>query len=66
MMNLSFSLMMITFLLSIIHFLYGYFEAIRISNEEELVNGWSMIFSFPLGFVFAYFASVFHQQVLPH
>ncbi|MDR0140125.1 hypothetical protein RFW18_20390 [Metabacillus idriensis] len=65
-MNLSYSFMLMTFLLSIIHFLYGYFEAIRISNEEDLVSGWSVIFSFPLAFVFAYFAAVFHQQILPH
>ncbi|PLR65967.1 MULTISPECIES: hypothetical protein [Bacillaceae] len=65
-MNLSYLLMLVTLLLSLIHFIYGYIEAIRISNEDGPVNGWSVIFSFPLGFVFAYFATMFHQQILPH
>ncbi|MGD6796611.1 hypothetical protein [Metabacillus indicus] len=62
-MNLTYSLMLITFSLSICHFLYGYFEALRISGEDGPVRGWSVIFSFPLGFVFAYFAAVFNQQI---
>lgn len=65
-MNLSYFLMLVTFFLSLIHFMYGYFEAIRICNEDGPVSGWSVIFSFPLGFVFAYFATMFHQQILPH
>jgi hypothetical protein len=55
--------MLFAFFLSIFHFLYGYFEALRISGEDGPVRGWSVVFSFPLGFVFAYFAAVFNQQI---
>ncbi|KEZ48253.1 hypothetical protein [Metabacillus indicus] len=62
-MNLTYSLMLFAFFLSIFHFLYGYFEALRISGEDGPVRGWSVVFSFPLAFVFAYFATVFNQQI---
>jgi hypothetical protein len=62
-MNVSYVIMLLTLFLSLFHFSYGYKEAVRISNEEGLVQGFSVIFSIPLGFIFAYLASIFYQQV---
>jgi hypothetical protein len=60
----SFSLMVTSYLLALANFLYGYREAIKISNEEGLVNGWGLIFSLPLGFYFSYLATFFHEITL--
>lgn len=62
-MNISYSLMLLTFFLSLFHFLYGYKEALRISNEKGKVQGWPVIISIPLGFTFAYFANIFYVQI---
>ncbi|WP_243290508.1 hypothetical protein [Bacillus sp. FJAT-47783] len=55
------SLLILTYILSILHFAYGYREALRISEEDEKVNGWPLIFSVPLGFVFAFFSDYFYR-----
>ncbi|MBD1381581.1 hypothetical protein [Metabacillus arenae] len=65
MMNETGLLMGLCYVLSLVHFLYGYKEAIRITNEEGLVSGWSMVFSFPLAIIFAYFANYFHLSMQP-
>ncbi|MDQ0232107.1 hypothetical protein [Metabacillus malikii] len=62
-MNMTFALMLLTLFLSIFHFLYGYKEALRISNEDGRVNGVSVIFSIPLGFVFAILCTALYQQI---
>lgn len=62
-MSLAYAIMLLTFFLALFHFLYGYKEAIRISNEDGLVNGWSIIVCLPLGFVFSHLASIFYQQI---
>lgn len=63
MMNITFILMLLTLFLSLVHFSYGYKEAIRISNEEGPVHGLSLILSVPLGFAFAILSSTFSQQL---
>jgi hypothetical protein len=60
-MDLAF--LIIAYFLSIFHFAYGYKEAIRISEENGKVNGWSVIFSFPLGFIFAFFTNFFYHKI---
>jgi len=55
--------MILTYILSIIHFAYAYKEALRISDETGRVNGWSLIFSLPLGFIFAFFSDYFYHQL---
>ncbi|MGG3891779.1 hypothetical protein [Metabacillus fastidiosus] len=62
-MILSTLLMLLTLSLSLFHFLYGYKEALRISEEKGLIKGWSVIISFPLAFIFAHFANLFHSQL---
>lgn len=56
-------LMLISYFLTLFHFAYGYKEALRISGETAKVNGWTVIFSFPLGFIFAFFTNYFYQQL---
>lgn len=63
MMTVTFAVMLLTLFLSLFHFSYGYKEAIRISNEEGPVQGLTVIYCFPLGFIFAYLSSIFYQQV---
>ncbi|WP_243387640.1 hypothetical protein [Bacillus kexueae] len=53
-------LTILTYALSVVHFAYGYKEALRISDEVGRVNGWSFIFSVPLGFIFAFFSDYFY------
>lgn len=55
--------MVSTYFLSLANFLYGYKEAIRISNEHEHVNGWGLILSLPFALTFAYFANFFYHQL---
>ncbi|WP_226671509.1 hypothetical protein [Metabacillus litoralis] len=62
-MNISYAIMLLTLILSIFHFSYGYKEAIRISNEEGPVHGMSLILSIPLGFTFAHLSTIFYQQI---
>ncbi|WP_338777925.1 hypothetical protein [Metabacillus sp. FJAT-52054] len=62
-MNPTFSFMLGCMLLSIIHFLISYREAIRVSNEEGLVFGWGLVFNVPLAFMFAILANLFYQQL---
>lgn len=56
-------LTIVTYVLSIAHFAYAYFEALRISEETGKVNGWPLIFSVPLGFVFAFFSDYFYTHL---
>ncbi|WP_273122856.1 hypothetical protein ACNRWW_16750 [Metabacillus sp. HB246100] len=62
-MNLIYSIMLLTLFLSIINFLYGYKEALRVSNAEGPVQGIPLIISLPLGFIFAYLSTVFYQLI---
>jgi ABC-type spermidine/putrescine transport system permease subunit I len=58
-----FATMIFSFIMSVFLFLIGYWEAIKISNEEGLVRGGTMIFCLIMGFVFAVFASTFSTSI---
>ncbi|ANB58225.1 putative membrane protein [Anoxybacillus sp. B7M1] len=60
---MDFAFFIITYVLSVFHFAYGYKEAIKISAETGKVNGWSVIFSFPLGLIFAFFTNFFYHKI---
>ncbi|MBS2970200.1 hypothetical protein J9317_15745 [Metabacillus sp. KIGAM252] len=62
-MSPTFFFMLGSMLLSIIHFLISYREAIRVSNEEGPVFGWGLVFNVPLAFLFAILANLFHHQL---
>lgn len=49
--------MLLSFVMSVFLFLRGYFEAIKISDEQGQVSGGTMIFCFIMGLIFAMFAN---------
>ncbi|WP_096156852.1 MULTISPECIES: hypothetical protein [Bacillus] len=51
--------MIVALLSSILLFLYGYFEGIKMFNKKGKVRGEGIIFSFSLAMVFALFANKF-------
>ncbi|KAA0837396.1 MULTISPECIES: hypothetical protein [Bacillus] len=57
-------MMFLCYVLSIIHFLIGYREALKISGADGLVNGTAMISCIPLGAVFAFFAHFFWKMTI--
>ncbi|WP_456277877.1 hypothetical protein [Bacillus sp. AK128] len=58
-----FATMILSFIMSVFLFLIGYWEAIKISNEEGNVRGETVIFCLVMGFVFAIFASTFSTTI---
>ncbi|WP_246946144.1 hypothetical protein [Bacillus pinisoli] len=60
---LFFATMVFCFIMSVFLFLIGYWEAIKISNEEGNVRAGTMIFCLVMGFVFAIFASDFSTTI---
>ncbi|MCD7035861.1 hypothetical protein LRR81_16580 [Metabacillus sp. GX 13764] len=61
-MNMDAVLMMISYVLSLFHFLYSYKEILRISGEAGKVNGWPLIFSAPSAILFACSACYFYER----
>ena len=57
-------LMLVCYVLSIIHFLIGYREALKISEADGLVNGTVMISCIPLAVVFAFFSHFFWEMTV--
>lgn len=50
--------MVLSIIVSVLLFFYGYLEAIRIANSEEgKVKGETLIFCVLMGFVFVYFSN---------
>ncbi|ATH92907.1 hypothetical protein ACH95_21300 [Bacillus glycinifermentans] len=57
-------MMLFCYVLSIIHFLIGYREALKISGADGLVDGTVMISCIPLGVVFAFFSHFFWKMTI--
>jgi hypothetical protein len=55
--------MLLSFTMSVFLFLRGYWEAIKISDEQGNVNGGTMIFCFVMGLIFAMFANNFYSTI---
>ncbi|MFZ3590589.1 hypothetical protein ACOI1C_15385 [Bacillus sp. DJP31] len=55
--------MMLSFIMSVFLFLLGYWEAMKISDEQGRVRGGTMIFCFVMGLIFAMFAHSFSSTV---
>lgn len=58
-----FATMIFCFIMSVFLFLVGYWEAIKISNEDGYVRAGTMIFCLVMGFVFAIFANSFSTTI---
>jgi hypothetical protein len=55
--------MIFSFIMSVFLFLLGYWEAIKIGEEQGRVKGGTMIFCFVMGLIFALFANTFSSSI---